>query len=361
RETRAARAGGGRLRAPDSRAARSRAGPRAALRRRRDLSARHVAGASLSRARAGRRQHRQPLRPSRPRAPRLGLRARRRRGHRHSRRRDRGAESLRLERESVGRGFRHRGELKRHGALMTLVWFVLLVGGLITVHELGHLCAAKLAGVKVHKLSIGFGPKLLSWKRGDTEYALAAIPLGGFVKLLGEDRAEPIAPADQGRAFYQKPAWQRLCIILAGPAANLIFPILIFAHLSARESSARSATIGTVLAGQPAEAADLRVGDRVIAVDGDAIDTWDELNRRVMAAPGRELKVTIERPGQERPLTKVITPRVHLRSDAFGERHKVGLIGVAPHFRLPQVGVVDEQSAAFRAGLRSFDVITSIQ
>src|SRR5207302_5394570 len=96
--------------------------------------------------------------------------------------------------------------------------------------------------------------------------------------------------------------------------------------------------------------------------DGDAIDTWEQLNRRVLEAPGRELRITVERPGNDaHPLTKVVTPRVHLRTDGFGERRRVGLIGVAPHFRLPQVGVVDQDSAAFRAGLRSFDVITSIQ
>ena len=244
---------------------------------------------------------------------------------------------------------------------MTLVWFITLVGVLITVHELGHLVAAKMLDIKVLKLSVGFGPTLTSFKRGDTEYAVSVFPLGGYVRLLGEDRQEAIPPEDTRRAFHHKPAWQRLVVILAGPLANLLFPIVIFAHLYAQENTTRSATLGTVIAGQPAHGADLRVGDKVIAVDEQAVTSWDDLNAYVLASPGKELKITVERPGLERPITKVVTPRVHVRTDPLGKREQVGLIGIAPHYRLPQVGVIDERTAAYRAGLRTFDVITSIQ
>ncbi len=244
---------------------------------------------------------------------------------------------------------------------MSLVWFIVLIGLLITVHELGHFAAARLLDIKVLKLSIGFGPKLASIKRGDTEYAVSLIPLGGYVRLLGEDRHEPVPRGAEKHAFHLRAPWQRLVVILAGPLANLIFPLFIFAQLYARQGTARSATIGTVLAGQPAQGADLRVGDKVVAVDGQPVATWDELNRLVLAAPGRELRITVERAGSDKPLTKIVTPRVHLRADAFGVRERVGLIGVAPHFRLPQVGVLDEDTAAFRAGLRTFDILTSIQ
>src|SRR5262249_14001269 len=129
----------------------------------------------------------------------------------------------------------------------------------------------------------------------------------------------------------------------------------------AHTDSARSATLGAVLPGQPAEGADLRPGDKVIAIDGSRVATWDDLNRAVLDAPGRELRVTVERPGMDKPLTKIVTPRVHLRPDAFGSREKVGLLGIAPHFRLPQIGVLDEKTPAYQAGLRTFDVVTSIQ
>jgi regulator of sigma E protease len=243
---------------------------------------------------------------------------------------------------------------------MSFVWFLLLVGMLITVHEVGHLIAAKLLDIKVLRLSIGFGPRVTALRRGETEYVLALVPLGGYVRLLGED-GEPVAPVERARAFAHRPPWQRLTVILAGPLANLIFPLFLFVHLYAGQATAPSATIGAVFAGQPAAEADLRPGDRVIAVDDEAVRYWEEFNARVAAAPGRELRVTVERPGAERPLTKYVTPRQHLRSSLLGERERVGLIGVAPHYRLPQVGVIGEDSAAGRAGLRTFDLITSVQ
>jgi regulator of sigma E protease len=244
---------------------------------------------------------------------------------------------------------------------VSVVWFILLIGGLITIHELGHLVAARLFDIAVLKVSIGFGPKLISWRRGATEYAVSAIPLGGYVRLLGEDAGDPVPTPLRARAFHLRPAWQRLVVILAGPTANLICPIFIFVHLYIHQDSARSATIGTVLDGQPARAADLRPGDRVVAVDDETVASWDDFNRLIGASPGRELRITVERPGQDKPLTKVVTPRAHVRADAFGVPERVGMIGVAPHYRLPQIGVTDPDSAAAAAGLRTFDVITSIQ
>jgi regulator of sigma E protease len=241
---------------------------------------------------------------------------------------------------------------------VSAVWFILLIGGLITVHELGHFAAARLLDIEVLKVSIGFGPALWTARRGRTEYAVSWIPLGGYVRLLGEEG--PVAPEDRPRSFGHRPAWQRLVVIFAGPAANLIFPILLFVHLYARQASVLSPTLGAVFAGQPAAGADLRPGDRVIAVDDEAVQTWDELNEIVMRSAGRELRLTIERPGVEHSFVRVVTPREHLRTDLFGERERVGLIGVAPHFRLPQVGI-EPGSAAERAGLRSFDLITSVQ
>lgn len=244
---------------------------------------------------------------------------------------------------------------------MTLVWFIILVGVLITVHELGHLIAARLLGMHVLKFSLGFGPTIVSVRRRGTDYSLSAIPLGGYVRLLGEDGDEDIAEAEKPRAFSLRPAWQRLVVILSGPAANLFFAVVVFTQLYAREATTRSSTIGAVLAGQPAAEADLRPGDRVVAIDGDDVRSWDDLTRRISGSPGRDLQITVQRPGEERLLTKVVTPRVHQQRDVFGGRHTVGLLGIAPHFRLPQIGVVGTDSAAAAAGLHTFDVITSIQ
>ena len=249
---------------------------------------------------------------------------------------------------------------------MQLVWFIVLIGVLILVHELGHLAVARLCDVKVLRLSIGFGPRILTLRRSGTEYTLALIPLGGYLKLLGEEPGDEVRDEERGRAFLGKPLWQRVAIVIAGPAANLLFPAVIYFHFFAAQASAPSSIIGTVYDGQPA-AGVLAPGDRIISIDDHAVRYWDDVNRLVSAAPGRELRITVERPGEEHPLTKVVTARAHERRDVLGDVTRVGQIGVAPHFQLAQIGVagvLDGEtgpSPAARAGLASFDVVTSVQ
>ena len=248
---------------------------------------------------------------------------------------------------------------------MTLVWFALLIGVLITVHELGHFAMARLFGVRVDKLAIGFGRPLVHTRRRGTEYAIGMIPLGGYVRLCGEDGDASVNDEEAPFAFSLRPAWQRLLIIFGGPLANVAFAAFVFMQLAGAEAGATTATIGTVFAGQPAASADLRPGDRVVAVDDESVQTWDDFNERILRSPGHELRLTIERTtgsGEAaRRFDKYVTPRVHMRTDPFGARERVGLIGVAPYFKLPQIGVVGEDTAAYRAGLRSFDIITAIQ
>ena len=243
---------------------------------------------------------------------------------------------------------------------MTLLWAILLVGLLVTVHELGHFFVAKLLDVKVLRLSIGFGPRLIKVTFGDTEYALSAIPLGGYVKLLGEDPEEEIAESDVGRAFPHKPLWQRLAVVLAGPAANLLFPVLIYFHFYIGQERALSSTVGVVLEDQPASGV-LQPGDQIIAIDDEPVRYWEDVKRIVNGSPGSDLRITIERPGEgDRPIIKVVTPRAHEERDLLGARERIGIIGVEPYFRLAQIGV-QQPSAAATAGLRSFDVVTSVQ
>ncbi len=104
---------------------------------------------------------------------------------------------------------------------------VVLLGALVLVHELGHFFVAKLFGVKVLRLSIGFGPRVLGWTAGTTEYRVSLVPLGGYVRLLGEDPSEPVAPADADRTLLAKPLWQRYANVVAGPAFNLLLPVII--------------------------------------------------------------------------------------------------------------------------------------
>ncbi|MSP61537.1 MAG: RIP metalloprotease RseP [Myxococcales bacterium] len=282
---------------------------------------------------------------------------------RRPRRGGRGPGLLVAEDRSPVRGGDRRGADARGAEEVTLFWAILLIGVLVTVHELGHFVVAKLLDVKVLRLSLGFGPRLLKLRHGDTEYALSAIPLGGYVKMLGEDPNDEVAAAEQSRSFSQKPILQRLAIVLAGPAANLAFPALIYFQFFVSQETTLSSTIGAVFEGQPA-AGVLQPGDRIIAIDDESVRYWEDVNRLCNAAPGRDLRITIERPGEDRPLVKVVTPRAHERLDLLGTRERVGLIGVAPHYRLAQIGVQqvgDTQSPAAKAGLRTFDVVTSVQ
>src|SRR5262245_33722270 len=112
--------------------------------------------------------------------------------------------------------------------MQSLGFFALLLGVLVTVHELGHFLVAKACGVKVLKFSIGFGPKLLGFTKGDTEYQLALLPLGGFVKMAGDVPGEELAPEEAHRGFLAQPPWKRMLIVLAGPVFNLAFPVLVY-------------------------------------------------------------------------------------------------------------------------------------
>ena len=244
---------------------------------------------------------------------------------------------------------------------MTLLWFLLLVGPLVIVHELGHLVAARLLGVGVLSISFGLGRPIFRTQRGETEWSIRMFPIGGYVRLLGESVNDPVPEARRAASFTERPAWQRLSIIFGGPMANLLVAIPLFFTIYARHQTALASEIGSVFPGMPAAEADLRPGDRVTAVDGEAVRYWEELNQRVLLSPGRELKLTIERPGSDKPLEKYVRPREHLSPDAARGQAPVGLIGIAPHRRLPQIGVVSKDSPAGQAGMQSFDVVLAIQ
>ncbi|MFS8067031.1 MAG: M50 family metallopeptidase, partial [Byssovorax sp.] len=175
---------------------------------------------------------------------------------------------------------------------MDLLYFALLCSVLIFVHELGHFVWAKIFGVKVLTFSIGFGPKIIRIRGRETEYCVGILPLGGFVKMLEENRQEPVLPEDRKRTFEAQALYKRVIIVMAGPAMNVLFPVLLYFAVFVGATRFQPPTVGVVLPGHPAEGK-LQPGDRVLEVDGERVEAFAELDRIVAASPNKELKLKV--------------------------------------------------------------------
>jgi regulator of sigma E protease len=215
----------------------------------------------------------------------------------------------------------------------SIVIAIIILGLLIFVHELGHFTVAKWAGVVVTRFSLGFGPRVLTRTRGETEYALSAIPLGGYVKMLGEDPDEEVAGFDEARSFAAQSLAKRAAIVVAGPAMNLVTAFVAFSiALAIFGVSVPTETpeIGGVMAEMPAAEAGLQAGDTVLAIDDTPISTWQELAETVRGSEGATLRLQVRRAdGSETPL--VITPQERVERSPFGEEvGKAYLIGIEP-------------------------------
>ncbi len=243
--------------------------------------------------------------------------------------------------------------------LQTTAYFILLLGGLIFFHELGHFLVARLMGVRVEKFSIGFGPALIKWQRGHTEYKIAAIPLGGYVKMLGDEPDSEIPEEDRQYAFNNKALWRRTLVVLAGPAFNLLLPFIIFFISFMMVTELPPAYIGTVKDGGPAWEAGLRPGDTITSVGDVAIDHWWQLEEEVTKYIGRPVEITWLRDGHEMS-ADVIPERARIPIMArLGVYKEKGLIQILSMFPRPMVGVAPD-SAAETAGLRSWDTVVMV-
>ena len=207
-----------------------------------------------------------------------------------------------------------------------ILWAVLVLGVLIFVHEFGHFLVAKRAGVSVLKFSLGFGPKIAGFTRGGTEYLLSAIPLGGYVKMLGEDPKEEVA--DLERSFSGKPIGWRSLIILAGPGSNFLLAIAIFWVVFMVGVPTLTTKVGEVMEGFPAREAGLLRGDRIVGIEGQPIEKWEELAKQIHQSPGRPVRLTVEREGRRFDLA--VAPKATKQKNLFGEEQEIGLLGIAP-------------------------------
>ncbi len=216
---------------------------------------------------------------------------------------------------------------------MTIISAIVLLGVLIFVHELGHFIVAKLSGVKVLKFSLGFGPRVVGKQFGETEYLLSALPLGGYVKMLGEEPDEELPPHEAERAFNLQPVSKKALIVFAGPLFNILFTYIIFTlvlsvglPINIPVIKRLKPTIDQVEKGYPAQKAGLKAGDLVKEIDGRPIDTWFDLVNVVSRSPGKELEFTVQR--GDRLIKLRITPMRVEEKGPGGKKVVIGRIGV---------------------------------
>ncbi|MCL6582783.1 MAG: RIP metalloprotease RseP [bacterium] len=239
--------------------------------------------------------------------------------------------------------------------LTVILAFVICLGVLIFVHEFGHFIVAKAIGIKVEKFSLGFGPKIpwLGFKKGDTEYMISALPLGGYVKMAGENPDEELK--GEPWEFSSRSPWERMQVVFSGPLMNVILAVLLMftVFLIGRKIPAylmTSPVIGWVRENSPAHKAGFQVGDRVISINDRKIDHWEALQMIIVSNAGSKLRILVERRGQHLALS--VTP------------HEVGDMGLGSigidHYIPPRIGSVNAGYPAQKAGLQAGDLITHI-
>jgi regulator of sigma E protease len=232
--------------------------------------------------------------------------------------------------------------------------FMAGLAALIFVHELGHFLVARKVGVVVEKFSLGFGPKIFGLTSGGTEYLVSAIPLGGYVKMKGEDPGEALA--DQEGSFSTAPVQHRLAIAFAGPFFNILFAVFVYIIVYLNGVQVMGTLVGSVRDNSPAQISGLRTGDRIVEIDGQKTRFWDQLLNIVHGNPGKLMQFVVER--ESTVLTFPITPISEETTNLFGEKEKVGLVGITPLLR--RIAFIQEDSPAKKAGLKEGDELIAV-
>ena len=239
---------------------------------------------------------------------------------------------------------------------MDYLFFLLMLSPLILVHELGHFLAAKFFGVKVLTFSFGIGPKIVRFRPRETEYCLGILPLGGYVRLL-ERGKNAVDPREDGRTFEALGFLKRVVIVLAGPAMNLLFPVLLYFSVFVQTTAFLAPTVGAVLPGYPADG-HLQTGDRVMAIDDEEVGTFEEVRQIIADRPGEPLQFRVFRDNQH--VYVEVTPVEKIRRRALDIEERVGTVGVHPTPPAPVIAVPDELPGAAGDGLRTFDLLTHV-
>lgn len=218
--------------------------------------------------------------------------------------------------------------------------FAFVLGILITFHELGHFLIAKYFGVKVLKFSLGFGPKLAARRLGETEYLISLVPLGGYVKMLGEseDEEESLTPEEEKRSFSHQPALKRIGIVAAGPLFNFFLALLIFCvFYGIAGKQIMLPEIGQVRENSPAYRSGLQKDDLIISIDEQPVHSWPEIRDLVRGKAGQRLVVTVNRQGRRRDFP--VTPEASVVNNLFGEEVPAALIGIVASGRFEHMSL----------------------
>ncbi len=232
---------------------------------------------------------------------------------------------------------------------------LIVLGAIIVIHELGHFLVAKFFKIKVETFSVGFGPRLIGYRHGDTDYRISAFPLGGYVKMAGETVGDSVTGAPH--EFLSKPKWQRFLVASAGPAMNVLLAVGLLTGLfmygtEVPEFSEGDAVIGGVAMGSPAETAGLQSGDRILSIAGKEHPNWEEVEARIVTNAGQTIPIAVNRNGQT--VETSMTPIKQGRDEA-------GFAGIQPKVRVTNViSSIQAKSPAEVSGLKAGDEITAV-
>ncbi|MEO5970411.1 MAG: RIP metalloprotease RseP, partial [Bdellovibrionia bacterium] len=238
--------------------------------------------------------------------------------------------------------------------------FIIILVPLVVFHEFGHFVFAKIFGVKAEIFSIGFGPRLWGKQMGETEFRLSAIPMGGYVKLLGEDREAELSPEDQKRSLHRQAPWKRFFIFIGGPLFNFILAVFIFMVILVVGEPQLSSVVARVVHGSVAEQAGFRSGDQIIAVAGNPVKKFEEVSQVLNENPNKKLVFQVLHPHATTPNEIEVMTSSQLGMSMYGESAPVGEVdGLLAMGRATQVGVSDPASLIGKLGMETGDKIVS--